>query len=79
MERRIGVIAEMLAELLLLLAGDRWLASATMHLRLKRPQATMLARQLANHSPADGKPLRQPCMTPFPVFIRLHDPLPQIH
>lgn len=73
------MIAEMLAELLLLLTGDGRLPSATMHLRLERPQATMLARQLADHGPADGEPLRQPRVTPFTVFIRLHDPLPQIH
>jgi hypothetical protein len=79
LERRIGMIAEMLAELILLLTGDRWLPSATMHLRLERPQVAMLARQLADHGPADGEPLRQPRMTPFAVFIRLHDPLPQIH
>jgi hypothetical protein len=79
LERRIGMIAEMLAQLFLLFSGDRWLASATMHLRLERPQATMLARQLADNGPADCEPLRQPRMTPFAVFIRLHDPLPQIH
>jgi hypothetical protein len=59
LERRIGMIAEMLAELLLLLTGDRWLTSATMQLRLEGPQAAMLARQLADHGPADGEPLRQ--------------------
>jgi hypothetical protein len=79
LERRVGMIAQMLAELLLLVTGDGRLPSATMHLRLERPQAAMLARQLADHGPADGEPLRQPRMTPFAVFIRLHDPLPQIH
>jgi hypothetical protein len=79
LERRIGMIAEMLAELLLLLPGDGRLPSATVHLRLERSQVAMLAHQLADHSPADGKPLRQPRMTPFAVFIRLYDPLPQIH
>lgn len=79
MERRIGMIAEMLAKLLLLLTGDGRLPSATMHLRLERPQATMLARQLANYGPADGEPFRQPRLTPLAVLIRLHDPLPQIH
>jgi len=73
------MIAEMLAELLLLLTGDGWLTSAAMHLGLERPQATKLARQLADHGPADGEPFRKPRMTPFAVFIRLHDPLPQIH
>jgi len=76
LERRVGVIAEMLAELLLFLTGDGRLPSATMHLRLKRPQATMLARQLADYGPADGEPLRQSGMAPFAVLIRLHDPLP---
>lgn len=73
------MIAEMLAKLLLLLTGDGRLPSATMHLRLERPQATKLARQLADHGPADGEPLPKLRMTPFAVFIRLHDPLPQIH
>jgi hypothetical protein len=76
LERRIGMIAEMLAELLRLLSGDGRLPSATMHLRLERPQATKLPRQLANHGPADREPLCKPRMTPFAVFIRLHDPLP---
>jgi hypothetical protein len=43
-KRRIGMIAEMPAKLLLFLTGDGRLPSATMHLRLKRPQVTMLAR-----------------------------------
>ena len=73
------MIAEMLAELLLLLTGDGRLASTTMHLRLERPQGTKLQRQLADHGPADGEPLRQRRMAPFAVLIRLHDPLPQIH
>lgn len=73
------MIAEVLAELLLLRIGDGWLPSTTMHLRLERPQVTKLASQLADHGPADGEPLRQPRMTPFAVIIRLHNPLPQIH
>lgn len=73
------MIPKMLAELPLLLTGDGRLPSATVHLRFERSQATLLARQLADHGPADGEPLRQPRMTPFAVFIRLHDPLPQIH
>ncbi len=73
------MIVKMLAELLLVLTGDGRLTSATMHLRFERPQATMLARQLADYGSADGEPLRQPRMTPFAVFIRLHDPLSQIH
>lgn len=73
------MITEMLAELLLLVTGNGRFAPATMHLRLERPQDTLLTHQLADHGPADGEPLRQQRMTPFAVFIRLHDPLPQIH
>jgi hypothetical protein len=79
LKRRIGVIAEMLAELLLRLTGNGRLPSAKVHLRLQCPQVTMLARQLANHGPTYREPLRQPGVTPFVVFIRLHDPLAQIH
>jgi hypothetical protein len=70
------MLAQMLSQLLLLLAADGRLSAAQMDLRFKRPQPPLLANQFSHYSFAHSKPLGERRVAPFLVEIRSHNPLP---